>query len=405
MIFVYGSVNADIVVFTEKFVEPKETMFGANYIINQGGKGANQAIAASKLGGDSLFLGRIGKDNFGEFVEKEILKNGVKNHLIKDDNNNTGIALIEVNKEGENRIIVVSGANNNTGEKELKFLENNFKSGDILLLQGEIQLQQNIEATKIVKNKGVIIFDPAPANKNMIKIIDKVDFITPNEVEFEYLYNSMQSYIKEKFKNKYVSNNAKEENITKEDLFKEELLDKDLLLEQNKEKLKEINEKYGISEEYLIDLNKKSAFLLKMGVKNIIVKLGEKGIFFKNNNLCFYQNGNKINAIDTTAAGDTFNGALAFYFNLLFSENKREIDNKKIEEIKNKMDKLSKVRTILKKQNMIKTYYFKNDKITLLDNIEVDKSFIFAQIAASYSVTKKGASISSPALQELIEFL
>ncbi|MBT9130535.1 MAG: Ribokinase [candidate division WS2 bacterium] len=294
MVFSLGSINADLVIYSPEFPQSGETLVGDSFFINQGGKGANQAVAAFKAGAPTTFIGRVGKDYFGDFVVSEIKKYGVNTKVIVDETATTGTALINVDGQGKNKIAIVKGANEKVGEEELKLFQESAKEGDILLLQGEIPVVTIILAAKIALEKRVItIFDPAPVNADLKQVLPYVDYVTPNEIEIKKLSGS--------------------------------------------ENLKE-----GLE------------VLKQMGAKKIIIKQGDRGIHYIDSYQEFTLPSYLVKAIDTTGAGDSFNGALAASFSL---------------------------------------------GLPLMDSLK------FAIAGAAISVTRKGAAISSPTQQEIQKLL
>ncbi len=289
-IYVLGSINLDLVVYAERFPEKGETIFGKEFFINQGGKGANQAVASKKSGGDTTFIGRVGTDIFADMAINSLKAFGVEHFVTKDEHSQTGIALINVDNSGENRITIIEGANGKVGDEELDFLTTHLKKDDLLLLQGEIRIDKNLKATQIAKEVGAsVIFDPAPVKSEFTELISFVDCITPNEIELRTLTKSNDPYE-----------------------------------------------------------------LLNMGAKNIILKLGEKGVRFINEEKDFMVEAFRVEAIDTTGAGDTFNGSFA---------------------------------TALSK------------------GYKIEDALKFASAASAISVTRKGAAVSSPTYEEVIKFL
>ena len=289
-VFVLGSINVDLVVYAEHFPEKGETVVGKEFFINQGGKGANQAVAAKKAGADAIFIGRVGTDIFSNIAEESLKKFEVTHRLTFDKTAQTGIAVINVDKTGENRITIIEGANGHVGSEELEFLKKNIKSGDFLLLQGEIHVDVLVEASKIAKSaEAFIIFDPAPVKEELINVIPYADYVTPNEVELRKLTNSNDP-----------------------------------------------------------------AELLRLGAKNVIFKMGERGIRFINLNEIFEVKAFKVNAVDTTGAGDTFNGSFAAALSM---------------------------------------------------GMDIKEALRFANAAAAISVTRKGAAVSSPTYEEIISFM
>lgn len=289
-VFVLGSINVDLVVYAERFPEKGETVVGKEFFINQGGKGANQAVAAKKAGADAIFIGRVGTDIFSNIAEESLKKFEVAHRLTFDKTAQTGIAVINVDKTGENRITIIEGANGHVGSEELMFLKKNIKSGDFLLLQGEIHVDVLVEASKIAKSaEAFIIFDPAPVKEELINVIPYADYVTPNEVELRKLTNSNDP-----------------------------------------------------------------AELLRLGAKNVIFKMGERGVRFINLNEIFEVKAFKVNAVDTTGAGDTFNGSFAAALSM---------------------------------------------------GMDIKEALRFANAAAAISVTRKGAAVSSPTYEEIISFM
>lgn len=187
-IFISGSLNMDLTIKSPYMPEEGETITGSDFMTNGGGKGANQATAAAKLGGNVFMCGAVGKDGFGETLLNNLKAAGVNTDFISEENGvSTGIAVIIV-ANGNNRIILDKGANATlTVEKTAKFLENAC-TGDIFLTQLENPIDVIGESLKIAKSKGLFtILNPAPANKDIIPYLGYVDLITPNETEMELL--------------------------------------------------------------------------------------------------------------------------------------------------------------------------------------------------------------------------
>lgn len=257
-ICVVGSINMDLTAFVNKFPKPGETITGNLFGSYPGGKGANQAVAIGKLGGDITMLGKIGDDEFGikylkVFEEDHVNSLGVKSEL----SINTGIAVIEVNHSGENQIIVIPGANSRV---DIDFINHNLEllsECDIFLFQLEIPLETVIYTIKMLKKSNkTIILDPAPAKILPNEIYSYIDFITPNETEIEILTG-----------------------------------------------VKINNEE---------DLKKASNLLISRGVNTVIAKAGKKGAYIINKENFEYIPSFKVTTVDTTAAGDSFNGGFAF---------------------------------------------------------------------------------------------
>ena len=256
-IYVIGSSNTDMVVKSNFLPKPGETVIGDTFLMNPGGKGANQAVSACKLGADVTFITKVGNDMFGKKAVNNFKKIGIKTDYIRiDKNNSSGIAIIMVDKSGENSISVAPGANNSLTIKDVNFIEEKLKPDDYVLIQLEIPktvVEYLIEICNKLKVK--LILNPAPFQKISDYHLSQVNTITPNEIETEYL-----SGIKVK--------------------------DKDTA-------------------------KKASEILINKGIKNIIITMGEKGAFYKSSSFEGLIPTKKVSVIDSTAAGDTFNGALA----------------------------------------------------------------------------------------------
>ena len=189
---VLGSLNVDLVTTVEELPKNGQTIFSDSFVIENGGKGANQAVAASRLGANVTMVGRVGADVFSEQVLTDLESEGVDiSRITKDVNHSTGIALITVDSKSENTIVVSSGANMNCGQVELDFLQDRIVGANCLMLQNEIPLETNLEAAKIAQRHNVpVIWDPAPFVRDIDQLIRKVDFLTPNQKEAELLTNS-----------------------------------------------------------------------------------------------------------------------------------------------------------------------------------------------------------------------
>jgi ribokinase len=257
-ITVIGSINMDLVTIVSRLPQPGETITGNSFRNFPGGKGANQAIAAGKLGGNVSMIGKLGNDSIAEDYIKVFQSSSVSTEGIALEKEvHSGIALIEVDTNGENRIIVVPGANGLVDRKLIDDKSRDIDDSDIILLQLEIPLDTVEYVLEKISGKGkIIILDPAPAQKLKDEVYKHIDFITPNETEIKLLTG------------------------------------------------KEIN-----SQEDLISA---SEILLNKGVKNVIAKAGSKGAFIINSQGIEDVKGFRVKTIDTTAAGDTFNGALAY---------------------------------------------------------------------------------------------
>jgi len=254
-ILVIGSMNMDLVVETERYPEQGETIIGGKFQQIPGGKGANQALAAAKLGNDVEFIGACGDDSFAPKLKSSLKNGGAKiDNVFTIEGISTGVAVITVDKNGNNRIIVSPGANYELLPQKIEKIKDKIVEAEIILLQMEIPLNTIEKIIEIAsENKTKIILDPAPAQKLSDQILEKIDYLLPNEGEL------------------------------------------DLLLKDVKEKSR----------------SEKITLLLEKGVKNIVVTEGEKGINYYNQEKEIHLDTLKVKAVDTTAAGDVFAGAFA----------------------------------------------------------------------------------------------
>lgn len=256
-IIVVGSSNTDMVVKTGHLPRPGETVIGGEFITAAGGKGANQAVAAVRSGGDVYFIARVGDDHLGKSAINGFKKEKIKTDFVYTDKNApSGVALIVVDGKGENAIAVAPGANSRLLPNDIKRAQKIIKSAKVLLVQLEIPLQTVIEAVNIASACGVkTILNPAPAMPLPDELFSKISIITPNETEAEILTG-----------------------------------------------IKIVDEQTA----------KSAAITLKnKGVDTVIITLGEKGAYLHNDDTSKLIPSIKVKAVDTTAAGDIFNGALA----------------------------------------------------------------------------------------------
>ena len=256
-ITVLGIFVADISFSGEKIPSTGETILGDNYNIGPGGKGCNQAIAISRLGGKVNFITKLGNDNYGKLAVNNLKKDNVDiSNIIISDKHKTGVAGIHVDRNtGKNAITVVRGAPESLSIEEINI--NIIKNSKIFLTQLEIPLDVTFHCLKKAKEESLInILNPAPACKLSNDFFKLVDYFTPNETEAEF-------YTGIKISNK---NDAKES----------------------------------------------AKKLYEMGIKNVIITLGEKGLYYFNGKEEIYMEANQVKAIDTTGAGDAFNGGFSF---------------------------------------------------------------------------------------------
>jgi len=256
-IIVIGSSNTDMVIVSERLPKPGETILGGQFLLNPGGKGANQAVAAAKLGGETHFVCKVGNDVFGELARKQFIDTGIHCEFVNTDlEQPSGVALINVDAQGENCITVASGANGTLAQADIDHASMLFEAGDILLIQLEIPLASVWYAIEKAAKKGVkVILNPAPATEIPGDIYPYLFAITPNESEIELLT--------------------------------------------------------GVGVSRLDDAKKAASILLNKGVQHVIITLGAQGAFYKSEIEELFVPTETVIAVDTTAAGDCFNGALA----------------------------------------------------------------------------------------------
>ena len=187
-ILVIGSINYDLVVYTQRHPIPGETILGDRFQTFPGGKGANQAIAAARLGGNVQMVGRIGNDSFGQELSDNLNNNQVDISNVLKVKEPTGTALITVDANGQNSIIVVPGANATLTRKDVDALKDTIQGTKVLVLQLEIPLDVVIQAIDIAYASGItILLNPAPATQIPIETLRKVTFLIPNESELALL--------------------------------------------------------------------------------------------------------------------------------------------------------------------------------------------------------------------------
>ena len=257
-ITVLGIFVADISFSGPKIPSIGETILGKKYNVGPGGKGCNQAIAIARLGGNTNFISKIGKDAYGELALKTLEKNKISTqNIIQDGNQQTGVAGILVDQNtGKNAINVIVGAPSSLRISEIEKQINLIKRSKIFLTQLEVPKDVTLHCLKTAKENGCItILNPAPASEISKEFYNNIDFFTPNETEAEF-YTGIK--------------------IT------------------NDQEAKQAADK-----------------LLNLGIKKVIITLGEKGLFYSDGKEEIYLKANDVKAIDTTGAGDAFNGALA----------------------------------------------------------------------------------------------
>ena len=299
-IVVVGSSNTDMIIKTTRLPGPGETVLGGRFLMAPGGKGANQAVAAARAGGRVHFIARVGGDLFGDSALQGFRRDDIHvNHVLIDDGAHSGIALIIVNEEGENSIAVASGANARLSPDDVRRARDTIGRAGILLVQLEIPMETVEEAVRIAAEFGAkVMMNPAPARALNPGLLQRIDYLTPNENEIE--------------------------NIT------------------------------GIRVETEKDAAAAARLLLQHGVKTVLITLGHRGAYVAGEGIQQLVPGFQVEAVDSTAAGDIFCGALA----AAVAENK-----------------------------------------PLLDAVR------FANAAAAISVTRMGAQPSAPNREEIEAFL
>lgn len=297
---VLGSINADHVIQVLHFPQPGETLSGQNYHIVYGGKGANQAVAAARLGAKVDFIACIGEDKIGLEMKQAFQKDGINTDSIATiQAETTGIAMIQVADSGENSIVISAGANAHLTTDIVDKFKQKILDADALLMQLETPLDAIIYATKIAKQAGKhTVLNPAPAKALPDELLAQLTMITPNETEAEVLTG-----------------------------------------------VKVVDEQSAAQA---------AAVFHQKGVAIVLITLGAKGVFISHNALQKIIPGFRVQAKDTTAAGDTFNGALV---------------------------------------------------TALLEQKSLEEAIQFAHAAAAISVTRFGAQTSIPSRQETLDFL
>ena len=256
-IIVVGSANTDMVLKMERLPRPGETVLGGAFAIAAGGKGANQAVGAARAGGRVVFVARVGRDDFGVRAIQGLVRDRiVVDYVIRDGKRPTGVALIFVARSGENSIAVASGANAALSAKDVRKAAPAFAGAGFLLTQLETPLDGVAAAVELAARRGLrVILNPAPARRLPGGLLKMVDILTPNESEAEILT--------------------------------------------------------GVRVAGARDAGRAAAILRKKGVGTVIVTLGARGAFVSGPGVEVLAPGFKVRAVDTTAAGDIFNGALA----------------------------------------------------------------------------------------------
>jgi ribokinase len=299
-IVVVGSSNTDMIIKLERIPRPGETVLGGEFSIAPGGKGANQAVSAARAGGNVVFIARVGDDIFGEKAVKGFIQDGINvNYIIPDKNAPSGVALIFVDKKGENSIAVAPGSNANLSPDDIKKASDVMAESLIMLIQLEIPIETVKTAVEVAyENKVSVILNPAPAQQLDDDLLKKIDIITPNETEVEILT--------------------------------------------------------GIKIEDGKSIEKAGNMLLEKGIKTVLITIGKRGVYIISKDFKGIIPSFDVKPVDTTAAGDVFNGVLA---------------------------------------------------VALSENMSLKDAVRFSNAAAALSVTKLGAQTSAPFRAEIDSFL
>lgn len=257
-VLVFGSINMDLVARTPRLPMPGETLQGHSFATIPGGKGANQAVAAARLGAPTHMVGRVGGDEFGQMLLASLQGAGVRgDRIYVDDSTSSGIAVIEVDDAGENRIIIIAGANGQVGDADIERLSTLLLQASVLLLQLEIPIPAILAAAQAAQAAGVcVILDPAPVQPDLpAPLYPLIDILTPNQIEASQLVGFP------------------------------------------------VIDAHGAAHAATI--------LRQRGVGTVIVKLGAHGALCATADDTFLVPAFEVTAVDTTAAGDAFNGGLA----------------------------------------------------------------------------------------------
>lgn len=256
-IVVIGSANTDLVVKTDRMPSPGETILGGRFMMAAGGKGANQAVAASRLGGEVTFVARVGCDMFGEraLAGYRAERMDVR-YVVRDEAAPSGVALICVDGAAENSIVVAPGANENLSPQDVDRAEAEIAAADFVVLQLEVPLPTVVHAAEVAARHGVrVILNPAPAAAIPDALLQRCYLLTPNRSECAMLAGMP------------VVDDA--------------------------------------------DAERAADALLARGAGHVVVTLGGQGALVKGPDCCERVAARQVAAVDTTGAGDTFNGALA----------------------------------------------------------------------------------------------
>lgn len=256
-VVVLGSINVDTTYHVERFPQPGETISAKNKSSAPGGKGANQAVAAVRSGAQTSFVGAVGSDNEGSYMLEALKENNIDvHHIMVDKYHGTGTAAITLDANGQNDIMIYGGANQAMTTDVLAGIEDVLDGADFLISQFETPQEVTLAAFKLAKEHGVTtILNPAPAHDIIPELLSYTDVIAPNESECALLTGI-------------------------------EVADEESML-------------------------KSAEYFQKRGVKHLLITLGSRGVFYATPEGHGLVPAFKVKAVDTTAAGDTFIGALS----------------------------------------------------------------------------------------------
>ncbi|MEC7835704.1 MAG: ribokinase [Chloroflexota bacterium] len=256
-ILVFGSINVDLVTKVNNLPAQGETVFAETFLTENGGKGANQAVSAARLGAKVSMIGRVGSDGFGRQVLRNLEIESINTEMVTEDSDtNTGIALITIDSQSQNTIVVSSGANMTCGVTELRYLEASLAKTDCLILQNEVPYVVNLKAAQLARGKGVqVVWDPAPFVTDTEELINNVDYLTPNQNEAQLLA------------------------------------------------------KCEITDERSI--HKALQRIKKLSDAVCLITMGEDGVFFLSGSELTHVPGYEVESVDSVAAGDAFAGGFA----------------------------------------------------------------------------------------------
>jgi ribokinase len=259
LIATFGSINADITSFSDYLPQRGQTVTGFRYSIGLGGKGANQSVAIARLGGRSVFIGRVGADEFGATAASQLVDLGVDTkYLAVEPSLATGVAIIMVDRQGENCIVIIGGANSSLNQTDVDRALPILRAARVLQLQLETPLKASLAAAAVVRAAGgIVILDPAPAPEGGLtaETLSAVDLVTPNETETEVLVGIRPS-----------------------------------------------------EPSQAVEAAKR---LFDLGASAAVIKMGRCGVYYRDSNCEGFLPAFRVNSINSVGAGDSFNGGLA----------------------------------------------------------------------------------------------